>query len=68
MREDSAGFCIAFWEKLSDAAISAGWNFDEAPIELDNDDSSEPRGDRHDPFRFEDKVLCKRQFRSHPHL
>jgi hypothetical protein len=26
---------------LSDAAISAGWNFEETPIELDSDDSSD---------------------------
>jgi hypothetical protein len=37
----AVGLLIASWQELSDSAISAGWNFDETPIELDSDDSSD---------------------------
>jgi hypothetical protein len=36
-----AALLKASWEALSDSVISATWDFDEVPAELDSDDSSD---------------------------
>jgi hypothetical protein len=37
----AAALLIASWVELSDSVISAAWDFDEIPAELDRDDSSD---------------------------
>jgi hypothetical protein len=37
----AAALLRASWEELSDSVISAAWDFDEVPAELDGDDSSD---------------------------